>query len=137
MFVEANDSSWIEKDTLSWAPDWHNTFRALYGSSEPKYRASERTVPGVRFSADGKLCICAGVIIDTINGFTRPHWPDWESRPEAQVVMKPPVNDGANLYADREGIQDALWRSLVGNRELWPVCAGRICSVTRRGFANL
>jgi hypothetical protein len=108
-------------------------FRAFTASSEPKYNAGGSPVTrSPRFSHEGRVLTCRGVKVDVLDGFSSSYWcldddgsPHVADQYENAVPTDIPISDAIvqssqseNAYRTEEGLADAVWRTLVGNRDL-------------------
>ncbi|KAL1610779.1 hypothetical protein SLS60_002450 [Paraconiothyrium brasiliense] len=94
-----------------WVPDWTATTVMLPMTSMP-YRASGDVVAEVTYPHPDILA-CRGFILDTLDGLGTV-WRD-----EEEVWPRSTVRQTAsqhNAYGTFEGMRDALWRTLVANR---------------------
>jgi hypothetical protein len=129
----------VQSTMPSWSPDWSwDNHRHLCSPLEPSYRASgSSTTSALQFlGEDGGLLVCTGLKIGPVEGLGKGYyWPldamhvrgedrrQWSAITE-DTVWNPSYNimhqskSLNNPYHDENGIKDALWRSLVGNRDL-------------------
>ncbi|KAI0169098.1 HET-domain-containing protein [Hypoxylon sp. FL1284] len=109
------------QDSPSWVPHLHNSYRHLYAASEPPYDTSRGLRHKAHFSDGGKSLVCEGLLVDTVASVSTSFLhPDNESNsslpPSALIAFG--VNNNSNAYQDENGVREALWRTIVGNRNL-------------------
>lgn len=103
----------------SWSPDWTiPSFRCVCSALEPRYHASGDSAAEVQFSADGNRLTCKGLKIDTVDGLSISFLLDEERSPlERKNSMFQSANR-SNAYGNEDALKDALWKTLVGTRDL-------------------
>lgn len=102
-------------DLPSWAPDWREKDHFRLFSGRCNYNAGGSTMPSlVGFSEDGKALRCEVLLIDTLDGLGASYFENSRSDKAQDAVFQP--QNANNPYASGDGLRDALWRTLVGDR---------------------
>lgn len=99
----------------SWVPDWRSPNRLCSLGNIP-HRASGRTMAEVSCPRHGVLS-CRGFVVDTLDGLGC-EWRDasgagWPPSTVRQAVGR------ENPYRDFEGVREAIWRTMVSNRNTY------------------
>ncbi|KAH9807357.1 Heterokaryon incompatibility protein 6, OR allele [Teratosphaeria destructans] len=100
----------------SWVPNLRLQQRTYTSSVERDYDAHTKASASYRWLPDDEQALVARcVLVDTIDGVT-------ESL--CETAVDPPSEDAvqsstaANVYGDRDSASEALWRALMGDRDL-------------------
>ncbi|KAI1145511.1 HET-domain-containing protein [Nemania diffusa] len=108
-------------DSPSWVPHLHNKYRHLLGASEPRYNASAQVEAKANFSEDGLTLLCEGLLIDTVQSVTTSflyaHNENNASLPSS-ASQQFGTNNLNCAYPNQAAQREALWRTMVGNRNL-------------------
>lgn len=108
----------------SWVPDWSYTkARYITASLEPKYAAGGEGGNAVEFSISQALgtLVCKGIKIDTIDGLSRCYGHSSISKvygADLPSDIAVPARQTQNAYGSKIALQEAIWRTAVGNRDL-------------------
>jgi hypothetical protein len=101
------------KELPSWVPDWtvERTGAPLtFGNTT--FATSGPSTADVHYLDDDKLLSCKGFKFDTFDGMGC----SWNGIPDLGSIL--PSKGSANPYGGIEDVQEAIWRSLVANRNL-------------------
>lgn len=110
-------------DSPSWVPHLHTSYRHLCGASEPPYDASKGLKPQVRFYNDNenRVLVCKGLLIGAVDSVST----SFQDPKNVNNASLPPsaskqfgTRNCSNAYLDEHGLREALWRTVVGNRNL-------------------
>lgn len=121
-YYEGNSLEILEQCTYStkgmpsWVPDWTemNHFRLFSGRST--YHATKSYRALFDFSNNDQRLSCRGVRIDEIDGLGESYYENPDGRRPEDAIVQP--RRSGNAYGSEDSLKDALWRTLVGNRDL-------------------
>ncbi|KAG9195848.1 hypothetical protein G6011_00969 [Alternaria panax] len=99
----------------SWAPDWKNKQHyRLFSGPHSTYHASGTSVASYCFKEDGRLLDVDGIMIDKVDGLGCAYLEYGTSAQLQDDII--PSDHSANAYGCDALFQDALWRTLTGDR---------------------
>ena len=112
---EAMNSDFSDDSLPSWVPDLRKEIRLQVNSFQPEYDAPNGLAASFTFVRDESVLSVRCVLLDRIDGMSgTQHWhDDW-----ANVLDFKNAKNCANAYRDSGGFREALWRALVGDRDL-------------------
>ncbi|KAL8835776.1 MAG: hypothetical protein Q9170_003170 [Blastenia crenularia] len=124
-FIVADDSleileqcSWHGSDLPSWVPDWTDMDHYRLFSGRSNYHATKGLTMQCRFVVDQYeiLSLCTKALkIDEIDGLGFSYYEQLLSSTKPTDEMTQSVQH-LNRYTSERGLQEAVWRTLVGNR---------------------
>jgi hypothetical protein len=98
----------------SWVPDWNNKNHFRLFSGRSTYHAVLGKPPIFQFSANDAELSVQGFKIGDIDGLGASYYEKYKSTEADDLLVQPTGSD--NAYWTDEGLRDAVWRALIGNR---------------------
>ncbi len=98
----------------SWVPDWNNKNHFRLFSGRSTYHAVLGKPPIFQFSANDSELSVQGFKIGDIEGLGASYYENYRSTEADDLLVQPTGSD--NAYRTDEGLRDAVWRALIGNR---------------------
>ncbi|KUJ13797.1 uncharacterized protein LY89DRAFT_147358 [Mollisia scopiformis] len=103
----------VRTDLSSWSPDWNQRVYPKRPFARPgmRFQASGRSRPAFKFSADGKLAICQGKIIESISMVAKDSMTHtWERLGQIQKYLEWTLNALP---------QEEFWREVLERNPEW------------------
>jgi hypothetical protein len=98
----------------SWVPDWNNQNHFRLFSGRSTYHAVLGKPPIFKFSANDAELSVQGFKIGGIDGLGASYYEKYTSTEADDLLVQPTGLD--NAYRTDDGLRDAVWRTLIGNR---------------------
>ena len=111
---ECANSDFRDESLPSWVPDLRKQIRLQVNNFQHEYNSHNGLAASFTFVRDESVLSVQGVLFDKIDGLsgTR-HWDDdWDNVSDFKNAK-----NCANAYGHSGGFREALWRTLVGDRD--------------------
>lgn len=98
----------------SWVPDWNNKNRFRLFSGRSTYHAVLDRPPVFSFSTDNTELFVEGFKIGVIGGMGASYYETMPSTEAHDLLVQ--STGSINAYKIEDGLREAIWRTLIGNR---------------------
>ena len=106
--------TWPNLHLPSWVPDWNNKNHFRLFSGRSTYHAVLGKPPIFQFSPNDAELSVQGFQIGEIDGLGASYYEKYTSTQKDDLLVQPTGSD--NAYRTDDGLRDAVWRVLIGNR---------------------
>ena len=100
----------------SWVPDWTDIDHYRLFSGRSTYRATRSSKATFHFDDGDQSLVCHGVKIDHVDGLGKSYYEYPKDHSPKDAIVQPTGTQ--NIYGSEDTFREALWRTLVGNRDL-------------------